>query len=296
MLKHVGIRSLYTVVRADKYPRDIKEDFVSNQANHVFLCVPMEEDTIWLECTSQTSPFGYIGNFTDDRKVMLITEKGGKIVRSKGYGKDQNRQATKATVTIKDGKSCIVDVKTVYSGLQYDNISGRLHDSHEDNQRWLYNNLGLSNFKILSFDFRSIPDQPVAIAHQELELASYLSGSGSRVFVPLNMFNSTSYVPRREPGRKRDVVIRYPFTDIDSIRYVIPEGYTIESIPSDSEIVTPFGEYRMNIKAEGNEVLYIRERKMNRGTFPPESYDQLREFFNEISRSDRAKLVLLKGN
>lgn len=294
LLKSVGIVSHYTKVRADRHPRDIDEEFVSNQTNHVFLCVPVNGDTIWLECTSQTAPFGYIGNFTHDRKVMIITDDGGMIVRSKGYGQEENLQVTRAIVELKADNSCRVDITTTCTGLQYDNISGRLNRSEEENRRWLYGYHNLSNFEIGSFEFSRIQDKPVAKLHEEIVIKEYLSGSGKRAFIDLNMFNKKSTLPEKRDERKNELELRYPFIDIDSITFVLPVGYQIESIPEAIEITNEFGEYRASVEVEQDEVLYRREWRMNAGRFPAGSYSKFRQFHEEIVRADRAKLVLLK--
>ena len=50
--------------------------------NHVIVTVPVERDTIWLECTSQMSPMGYMGTFTSDRNCLLIGENGGRLMQN----------------------------------------------------------------------------------------------------------------------------------------------------------------------------------------------------------------------
>ena len=62
LLKVAGIRSDYTVAGASNSQGITMTDFpTANQCNHVILCVPFKKDTIWLECTSQTTPCGYLG-------------------------------------------------------------------------------------------------------------------------------------------------------------------------------------------------------------------------------------------
>lgn len=295
LLKVIGIKSHYTKVRAARYPVDIMEEFVSNQSNHVFLCVPVEGDTIWLECTSQTSPFGYIGNFTDNRKVLLVTEEGGKIVRSEKYGQEENLQLTTAVVRMNADNSCHVEATTLCKGLQFDNISGRLNSSYEENERWLYNNIDLLDFHIENFKFSSEPDKPVAEAYQELTVNNYSTRTGKRCFVQLNLLNRISYLPRKLADRRLDVVLRYPYIDIDTIRFIIPDGYVIESVPADTEVITEFGEYRASVSVDNSEIVYIREMKMNEGIFAAELYNSLRQFYSEISRADRAKVVLVES-
>lgn len=67
LLKEFNVPSYYAVVYGDNKKRDLVEEFVSMQGNHVILGVPNADDNItWLECTSQTLPFGFQGDFTDD--------------------------------------------------------------------------------------------------------------------------------------------------------------------------------------------------------------------------------------
>lgn len=70
LLKEAGIKGYYTIIRAGRNARPIQPNFPSNQFNHVIVSVPNGKDTLWLECTSQTNPFGYQGTFTEDRWAL----------------------------------------------------------------------------------------------------------------------------------------------------------------------------------------------------------------------------------
>ena len=58
LLDAVDVESYYTVVYGGKRIRNIDKEFSATEGNHVILCLPNEEDYIWLECTSQKTPFG----------------------------------------------------------------------------------------------------------------------------------------------------------------------------------------------------------------------------------------------
>ena len=82
LLKTVDIDSWYCVVQAGReHKESLMSDFTSmNQGNHIILCLPFKNDTTWLECTSQTIPFGFLSDFTDDRNVLACTPEGGKFI------------------------------------------------------------------------------------------------------------------------------------------------------------------------------------------------------------------------
>lgn len=87
MLETVGISSNYTLVRAGADADDIEADLPSNQFNHVILQVPLQDgaNPVWLECTSNSLPAGYLGDFTKDRNVLVINENGGYLAKTPSY-------------------------------------------------------------------------------------------------------------------------------------------------------------------------------------------------------------------
>ena len=68
LLKLIGVRSYPAIVSSGTYIEPIFLEFPNfQQFDHAILCVPHLKDTIWLECTNQKIPFGFLGDFTDDR-------------------------------------------------------------------------------------------------------------------------------------------------------------------------------------------------------------------------------------
>ncbi|HSI70546.1 MAG TPA: DUF3857 domain-containing protein, partial [Gillisia sp.] len=89
LLDSQKITSHYAVVFGGER-KDLDPDFASMQGNHVILNIPQEDEDIWLECTSQTTPFNYLGDFTDNRHVLLVKPEGGEIVKTKAYTFSEN--------------------------------------------------------------------------------------------------------------------------------------------------------------------------------------------------------------
>ena len=150
LLQHAGIESFYTLVKAGR-GEEVDHSFPSSQFNHVFLAVPIESDTVWLECTSQTNPFGYLGSFTSDRHVLVTSEEGGKLIKSPGYDEKLSTQIRTANVKIDKAGNATATVSTAYGGLQYENVEGQLFRSPEDQKKWLERTADMSKTKILKY-------------------------------------------------------------------------------------------------------------------------------------------------
>ncbi|MDN5203995.1 DUF3857 domain-containing protein [Fulvivirgaceae bacterium BMA10] len=295
MLKAVGINSHYVLVRAGENAANIDKHFPSRQFNHAILCVPTGQDTVWLECTSQTNPFGYLGSFTGDRDVLIVTEDGGKVVHTPIYKQENNLQTRFAEVNLDKQGNAKASVNTVYSGLQYENddLNFMLNKSAEEQKKWLYEKLDLSGIKINKFELKREGDFiPAATEYLELDVPKYASVSGKRIFLEPNLLNKWSYVPSKLEERKTDIVLRKSFIDVDSIVYHVPADYYLEYKPEVITHKSKFGEYNANISIEQGKITYVRTLKIKKNRFPADHYNEFRNFIRQIVKSDKIKIVL----
>lgn len=298
LLAEAGIRSHYTLVHAGEGETDFIEDFTSDQFNHIILCVPGTKDTTWLECTSQTAPAGYLGSFTNDRPVLLITEQGGKLVRTPVYPAAQNLQHRRITAEADEAGNLKVNCITRYTGLQQDDYHGLVNYLSKDKQvEYLKERLKLPSFDIGRLEYTERADAvPVPEMEESLELtvANYASVTGKRLFITPNILNRRNSKLSDESGRSTDIYLRMPYQDTDTVQITLPAGYTPESVFAPVELTSPFGSYAAKVTVEGNRLLYVRRLEMKAGRFPAKDYPELEAFFNQIYKSDRNRVVLVK--
>jgi len=295
LLKAVGINSYYTIVEAGGDFPEIITDFPKHQFNHAMLCIPLQKDTVWLECTSQVIPFGFLGDFTSDRQVLLIKESGGELVRTPAYPLEQNFQNTRARVLLSADGNGKADIKRTFGGLQFDDHIIVMHSNNEDQRDWLYDYIELPAFQLDSYNFRAEPDEkPLSFLSAAIGLSGYASSSGKRLFLPLNLVNRMDFVPSKVKERRTDIRRTYPYIDADTIEYVIPDGMDTEYLPDANEIKSPFGEYRSYTERIDNKIFYYRQVKMFKGTFPKELYNDFVKFYYDISVADKCQAILIK--
>jgi hypothetical protein len=105
--------------------------------------------------------------------------------------------------------------------------------------------------------------------------------------------NRFTYIPDKVESRKTNVIRRAAYTDLDTIRYHLPEGIYPEFLPEPVKLKTKFGEYEATYKVDQGNLVYIRKLKMNKGEFPPETYQEMIDFFKGMNKADNTKLVFM---
>ena len=118
LLKSQNIKAYPVLIYAGDINNLFFEDFPDPSFNHEFVCVPMPKDTLWLECTSQTNAAGYIGDFTGNRKGLLIKENSSELVNTKFYLPEQNLQSRKAEIKMDENGNIFAKYQAEYSGIQ----------------------------------------------------------------------------------------------------------------------------------------------------------------------------------
>jgi transglutaminase-like putative cysteine protease len=290
LLDVVGVKSNYTRVYASpRRQKGMDRDFPTflGQSNHVILQIPLENDEpIWLECTSQVQPFGFLGDFTDNRDVFVVSPEGGEIVKTPAYKNEQNIQKISAI--------CNLDMKA--KGIQYDN---RFHIENLSNDKivnWYKSTWSnINNLKIISSNFENNRDDVVFNEKLVLKATNYASKSGNRILFAPNILNKNEYVPKRYRNRMFPFEITRGFLDEDDFKIKIPEEYEVESLPDDKNIETEFGRYQISIeKTDDNYLNYKRSLLIKKGIYPKEQYGSYRSFRKDVARNDAAQIVLLK--
>ncbi len=296
LLKAVGVESYYAVVYGDSDKRSIREDFTCMQGNHVILAIPAEKDMLWLECTSQTAPFDFQANFTDDRLALLIKPEGGELVHTHVYEEEENTQFSKGTYTITADGGIKGSLSIVSGGTQYASKNHLEGKSQEDlNKRYKSYFGNINNLKLKKTEIINDKKGVKFTENVSLEAQGYCSISGNRMMFVVNAFNQYNGVPQRYRTRHNPFEIERGFYDVDEVVINLPEGFDVEAMPQGVEIKDKFGEYKAEYTLiSPTQLLYKRSLKTNTGLFEKDDYELFREFREKIARNDNSKIVLIK--
>lgn len=297
LLKTVGVPSYYTVVYADSdETKDLQSDFASVDGNHIILALPSDNNLIWLECTSQIMPFGFQGNFTDDRNVLLVKPDGGEIVKTKTFTEKDNLQATKGNYTITPDGDLVGKIQIVSKGLRYDKEFGKERLSRENqikNYKEEFSNI--NNLNITKITYNNNQAAIEFTEHVELEAEGYAQNSGGKLMFAVNAFDQSYYVPKKYRTRESPFEIDRGYTNEEEIEVTIPEGYIIEAKPNAFEQETEFGFYKIEFNLiNPSKILCKRKLIIKKGIYDKSKYESYRKFREIIAKTDNSKVVITK--
>lgn len=294
MLQEAGIKSELVIIGND-LPSLNKQYASMNQTNHMILCVPLEKDTVWLECTSQLMPAGFIGNSNSNRTVLLITENGGKLVQTPTYHPASNYQKRSTKVNLDEEGTAEISIETQYGNAQYeDNVSMLVIDPTAQRKR-IMNSLSIPNMQIGTLSYTQ-PDKNLPVLKEQIGLkcSQLLTKGGDKLFMTLNLLNRQETAVTALEDRKTFFSIDYSFNDEDEITYTIPKGYKVEFMPKDVLIESEFGKYTAKVVAKDNTLIYTRTKTMTSKAYPPEKYNDFVAFHKKIYQADKQKGILAK--
>ena len=296
LLKEAGVTSYYTVIRAGRGETDFHNDFPSNQFNHAILCAIDKTDTVWLECTSQTTPPGYMGSFTGDRYALMITENGGKLVRTPKYSMNDNFELRRTKAVVDETGNLTIDVVTAYGAIRQDELHEKINGlSKEKVLDILKEEIDLPQYNVVNYSYNEAPSsKPVITETLQLIANNYAQVTGKRLFIAPNILTKTHQKIAPVENRKYDLVLETEYIDIDTAEIKLPSGYQPEAVPAPVMVESKFGKYSARVKVEGDKIIYYRSMEKYSGHFPPKDYNELVKFYDQIYKADRNKVVLVK--
>ncbi|NAS13990.1 DUF3857 domain-containing transglutaminase family protein [Poritiphilus flavus] len=299
LLSVVGVDAYYVHVQAGPDKVDFEEDFADLvQGNHAILAIPYNDMYYWVDCTSQVHPFGFVGDFTDDRKVLVVKPDGGEIVKTVSYLNKENHQHTRARLSLNAQGGIQAEVSIQTRGTQYDNHFKIEDDTPEEIDKHYKEYWGnINNLKLESYSFKNDQDSVLFEENVTLIAENYASNSGERILFTPNAFNRNDYVPNRHRTRKLPFEIQRGYMDEDEFEIVLPEGYSIEAMPSPVKVETEFGHYLTELihEEESGTILYKRSLFIKQGDYSKEKYKAYRAFRKQVAANDNAKIVLIRS-
>ncbi|HXS35346.1 MAG TPA: DUF3857 domain-containing protein [Flavipsychrobacter sp.] len=299
LLKEAGVTSYQALINGDAdNSYTVQEDFPLNRFNHVILCVPQNNDTTWVECTTKTLPAGYLSSFTSNRDALLLTPDGGKLIRTPDYTSKENILKRSASIHINSSDELNGDLNLSYEGYFWDAEDRHISDNSQAdiekhlNGEFILPSYEVTNYKISNGKVGQIPELTEKVT---LKGSPILNRSGKRVFLSTDIFPLKTEEPTSYDERKTPFQLKKSYQIVDTITINIDGSYTSEYLPEDVKMSYPFAYYESKIVFENNNVIkLIRSYNQKEGVYPAKLFSDYITLSNAMnSASEKNKVVLI---
>ncbi len=295
LLKAVGIRSHYALINAGTNEEPADLNFPNDPFNHVILCIPFKNDTTWLECTSSTKPYGKLGTATENRRALLVTEEGGKLVSTPKSSIIDNQFNSLVQVKLDADGGAVANVNIKSSGGYRDLFVEGLPSISQDKQKeYLIRSLNFKQPDV--FEVKLGADSAgVKEANFDLEYVTFAEVSaGAKKFYRPRVFDLWQLTLPTADKRRNDFYFEHPMLKSCTTIISLPEGFEAESVPDNVSLKFSYGTYEASYAydAAKNQVTSKVTFKLNKQVIPAAKYTEMQQYMDNIARVQNKKLVI----
>ena len=210
-----------------------------------------------------------------------------------------NKKASESTalnVKLNDDFSATGTVRqniSSYYALRYRNRYTGL--SEEDHIKALESGKGDIVISELNFENQKDITQPVQLSYG-YELSEAVEEIGDKLYLTPLMFMATDESPFKLEKRKYPIDFTIPFEDKYMVNIMLPEGYTVESLPKSEIYQFKDGEasFTYRIKHSGNYLQMSVSFDLKTSIINPVDYAVFKDFYENVVQKQTEQVVLTK--
>lgn len=295
MLKSIGIESFYTVINAGINQEKIKTNFPSQQFNHVILAVPMKNDTIWLENTSNSLPFNYLGVNSQNRFALLVNAENSKLVKTPKLLLANILVEKNYNINVDEIKDWLSEITLILRGSSFESFRySMLNETESDQINKILKYVDIDGFDI---DNWKIVDSHRDSTHIKINLTGRFPNP-TRKFGNKEVINPLKIlIPNFEKpsNRKLDVRINFPinksnqvvykFKNLENKKINLPEGISIKTV---------FGEYSTEYIISNDLIICNENFTLFDNNIPIKNYPEFYSFIQSIINHKKKSAILLE--
>lgn len=294
LLKAVNIPAHYAVINAGANEEPAETNFPNNPFNHIIVCVPFKGDTTWLECTSNTQPFGKLGSFTENRRALLITDEGGKLVRTPRSTMEDNTFTGEVHIVLDPEGGAKAHVKILGTGEYRFDYFG-IESLKLDEQKEVY--IRMLNMKQPSlFDILPSKDQNgVKELNMDLEYDKFCDvAAGDKQFYRPKVLDLWAATVPVEEKRKSDYYFETPMLKSCVTTIDLPAGFEVETLPVNQNLKFTYGTYDVSYAydAAKNRIVSKASFKLFNHIIPAARYTEMQQYLDAVAKAQNKKLVI----
>jgi len=273
-------------------------DFPTSRFNHVITFIPLEAETLWVDCTTDFTNIMDLPANDEGCNALVVKYGSGELISTPVSRPDDNQLIFRADGRLMTDGSVLFRGSLTGTGnvAQYFRVvfsSKNDEDKRNTLITWLGDNVPLIKLKEMVFDSSDSRTDTMKIEFEFLA-AKYTNMSRKRLFLSPSFYHRTQYNYERPDKRQTAVFYKYPYIFKDFISYTISDDFVIEAIPTNVTKQYSFGKYQYQINTTNNRIAFTRHFQINTQRIELEEYENYFQFMKEAEKADGGKIILIR--
>ena len=285
VLKYIGFKSYYTNIHAGDPIKEINLDFPSQQFNHIILFVPLENQNIWLDCTSNKA-LGYVGTFIQNRNSFIIEDSKSRFIKTPALPPSDVKETRKIDIVYRNTIAHI-NSQNKYKGEMYE-LTFDLDKEYNQTEKSRF----IKNYFIE--DGFELQDYKLTKPHRDSTWfgLSY-NATASNIYkhygndILASNIGFAIPILEKPVDRELPVQIDYPIYKTDTITYEKPIGYNSQLNKKNHKISNKYGTYKFDVILDEKKVVVTKSLLINSGSYPISEYEDFYNFWQEIVENEQ---------
>jgi len=182
--------------------------------------------------------------------------------------------------------------KTDYVAMSYSNRYSNL--STDEHIKRLERNNGELEVTDIIFDNKKDCMKPLKLTY-DYNLADGIEDIGGNLYFSPMLFFASEENPFKQETRNFPIDLSYPFSDKYKINIMIPEGYTVESLPENEKLqFNDMCDFTYLAKQNGSFLQLTISLNMKTSIILAQDYATFKNFYTRIVEKQSEKIVLKK--
>jgi|GEM_PF-155235 len=296
MLKEAGLDAYYVLLRT-RYNGELDLNLPSFQFDHAIAAVNLNGDMIFLDGTAENYSFGDLPAMDQGVWAMVLINGEGRFMRMPIYPPEKNQRLREIKLYLQPDGSVRGEASLLQTGIFAAYYRSLFKDLGEIKRKELIQNSLSSSCPgsvLEEFSFSDLANLNIPVVQKyKFRVPNYGKKIGERLsFKPsiMERIESTSLVATEE--RRLPMYFYYLYCTQNRIEIIIPEGFQVERIPEEVNLVFPFGSYQVKYLVEKDRIIYERHYYFNTFEISTEEYPSFKKFIEQIVLEDAQEIIL----
>ncbi len=292
LLNEVGIRAIYALINTNT-ANDALPSTPSSFFNHAVVCIPFYKDSLWLECTSNSLPAGFMSSFTEGQHALLVLPEKGALVKTPLTEAAHNQRQRIFSATVMENGECEGLGQIHYAGNFYERLDKKA--STETKTQNFIKHLHIPVSQVDSFREEAWDTRyPEYHQQMQLRLNDYVRKSNTRLMFNAAFFSNWQ-VLESEAARVCDYKIKQHENLLDSVYLKVPPNYHLESEPVSFQHTVGNFTYEYSVSLHDNILIIRTSWKCRAGIMSKALHQDIEQLVQEM-QSHRDNMIVLRKN